>query len=220
MDISFLTTGRSKKNRRLLNDMKIRKEFEKEQKEKLKKEQRYEQMNTPGFLIPKPIENKYAKIVEETPLMKQGIIPSHPESVSFVGGSGSGKSTVLAYMLLNFYKDYFSEIHLFAFTGESDDTFKVLKIKKNKIYTTDLIEKLDEVLDKQKSLVESKSFNKTKPVLLILEDITSSKKFLRSQACIRAFTLGRHLNASIWACSHKYTALPPVCRLKIGRAHV
>lgn len=163
------------------------------------------------ILIPKP-SKKNKKKIYETPLMKSGFIPSHPESVNIVGASGSGKSVVITWMLEKFYDNYFDEIYLFAFTGKSDSGFKNLKIKDENIYTEDMAAQLSSLFNKTKTNIEQKSFNKSPRILVILEDVSSSPKFIRSKVFTRAFTEARHLNISVWTASHKYKILSPVAR--------
>ena len=163
------------------------------------------------LLVPKPPkENK--KKVYETELMRSGYIPSHPESVNIVGASGSGKSVVITWMLKKLYKNYFNEIYLFAFTGKSDSGFKNLNIKDENIYTENLQENLAKLFSKSKKKIEESGFNKSPRILVILEDVSSSPKFIRSKIFTRAFTEARHLNISVWTASHKYKVLSPVAR--------
>ena len=204
------------KTRKIKNDMRIEKMMKaqeaKNKERQAAHEQRNARMNSPDFLIPKPIKNKHEKKIYENVVMKSGLIPSHPESVNFVGPSGSGKSVNLIYMYRNFYENYWHETYLFAFTGKSDDGFKNLDIPKNNIYTEDLEDNLNTIIDKQKKEVESVGFNKSKRLLIVLEDVSSSPKLIRSKVFTRLYTEVRHLNISVWSCSHKYKILSPVAR--------
>jgi hypothetical protein len=148
-----------------------------------------------------------------TPLMEQGVIPTTNESLVFLGGSGSGKTTNLLWLLSHDHlmpKSLFKEIYLFSFTGKADKSFETLKIDEEKVITKDLQKNLERIFETQKNKVESGT---REPVLIILEDITSSYKLIRSPIFTKLFTAGRHYFITLIAVAHKYTALSRVARL-------
>ena len=154
--------------------------------------------------------------VPDNPLMRAHIIPSHPESIFFVGTSGVGKTSLLCWMLDKpfMYKGFYDRIYLFSFSGKCDGMFDNLtEIEDGDVKTKDFEIELTKILDEQQEFIEENGFKASKKTLIILEDITSAPKFLRSAIFTRAYTMNRHLNVSVWSCGHKYKALSAVARL-------
>lgn len=154
-------------------------------------------------------------------LMKKGIIPSHPSSTMLIGGSGSGKTTCLLYMIKHLMKDcdgdrFFTaeNTYLFSFSGKSDPSFAHLGLDEDtNIFSEDLIDNLDMVIDEQREEVEAIGLKNAKIKLLIFEDVTGSKKFINSKNFTKSWIGLRHIGVSVISCSHKYSAISRVCRL-------
>jgi hypothetical protein len=166
-------------------------------------------------LIPHPISNGSSggKKPPSTPMQDAGVIPKVNENIVLLGETKSGKTTNLIWMLSKEYampKNLFKEIYLISSTAKSDKSFDVLNLDKDNTITTDLQEKLEEIFEKQKNAVEN---DIREPIMIILEDITSSYKLIRSPVMTKLFTAGRHYWITIVACAHKFTALSRVARL-------
>ena len=178
--------------------------------------------------------------IPQRPNMKDGIIPKHPSRVIFNGRSGSGKSNLIVSLLArpDFYgerverssrtaragkqkpKHYFDEIYLFSPTaGDMDDLPKHLLqhtplIKKHifKSFDEDVLFK---IMAKQEAIMKSKGgIDKAPKVLVILDDIQSNRKFLRSDAILKIFLMGRHFGISTWLAGQAFNLTPRSCRLQ------
>jgi hypothetical protein len=136
-----------------------------------------------------------------------------------VGRSGSGKSTVVNYMLTNknYLKGFFDHVYLFSPTAELDDLAKHLKLKKEYMITKPSEEKLNEILDKQDKLIKSEGIEKVgkkSKILIIFDDIISDPRFLKSDAMIKLATMGRHFLISSIINTQSYTKVPRAIRLQ------
>ena len=222
------------KNVRL--SMKLRKKMQRDEKKRIKEQKMdFEQkeikrevdindMNQDlSFLIPQKMESG-SVIRPDNVLMESRIIPSVNESVSIIGTTGSGKTNTLCWMLNNprMYKDFFDKVYLFSISGKCDDMFDthLKEVDDQDVITTNFDEKLKEILKKQKAFVEENDFCLSSKILIIFEDITSSKKLLKSKEFTTVMTMGRHLNITSWSCSHKYKSLPPVARLNSNHLYI
>lgn len=155
----------------------------------------------------------------QTPNMKDGIINKFPSMLLNVGRSGSGKSTVVAYLMRNkhFIGNFFDKVFLFSPTADVDDLTKILKIPKKRQITKPTEGDLDKILDDQKKLIENDGIKKTaknSKVLIILDDIISNHKFLKSDAMIKLATMGRHFLVSSIINTQSYTKIPRAIRLQ------
>jgi hypothetical protein len=151
--------------------------------------------------------------------MAKGIINRYPSMLLNIGRSGSGKSTVINYMLTNknFLKGFFDHVYLFSPTAELDDLAKHLKLKKEYMITKPSEEKLNEIIDKQDKLIKSEGIEKVgkkSKVLIIFDDIISDPRFLKSDAMIKLSTMGRHFLISSIINTQSYTKVPRAIRLQ------
>jgi hypothetical protein len=185
--------------------------------------------------IPKGARNGGLKIVpyktnkqqiKQRPLMKQGVIPTHPSSVIFNGRSGSGKSNLVVNLLTRpeFYgrtdrndekTHYFDLIFLFSPTAHGgDDLVRYLNLPEKRIFTDFDLNALDKILSTQENLIKQKGLLKAPKILLLLDDIQSDAQFLRSKQIKRIFIQNRHLNVSTWLCGQSFKLTPRSCRLQ------
>ena len=81
-------------------------------------------------LIVRPLSTKKSSL-PQTPYMERGIINKFPSMLLNVGRSGSGKSTVINYMMTTdkFLLNFFDKVYLFSPTAKLDDLAKHLKLK-------------------------------------------------------------------------------------------
>ncbi len=171
---------------------------------------------------PPPIKKDDLK---ERPLMSKDVIPRAQTSVLIVGGTGSGKTTSLIYLLTHpdMFGGYFDRIILFAHTGLSDPNFEYLSKSQNMDKSKDVITNTDEMIDKLAQILQEQKLevekhdgdkSKAKKLCLIFEDLSSNIKLMNSEPFIRAFTANRHFGLNVFACTHKLRMMSRVCRLQ------
>ena len=144
--------------------------------------------------------------------MKSGIVPKVNESSIFIGKSGSGKTNLLLYMMQEptlMPKELFDEVYLFSFTGKCDKSFSKM-VSPSNVFSDDLQKNLEDIFERQKQKVEA---GDGKPILFILEDITSSTKLIRSPIFTKLYTAGRHYLITIFSLCHKLTSCSKVARV-------
>jgi hypothetical protein len=154
--------------------------------------------------------------IKQRVYMKKLIIPKHPASVIFNGSSGSGKTNLLCTLLTkpHFYKGYFDEIHLFSPTGGTDDMFLHLDLQPDNIHMDMDPDDLADILSGRNDLIEKKGIDKVPKILLIFEDVQSSREFMKSRSFLQAFIANRHFGVSTWLCGQSFTKTPRACRLQ------
>lgn len=167
----------------------------------------------------KKLESRSTKF-KQTPFMKQGIIPKTPSSWVLIGGTGSGKSTALANILLNpdFMGNYFKPENSYCFghTCKSDDLWRThLKdqFPEDNIVDHDMDEILGNLIANRVLECDEKGPERTEPICVVFEDVTANRKLMNSPGFIKCFVQNRHYNITVLACAHKYKALTRVCRL-------
>tara|TARA_R110000796_G_scaffold87964_4_gene189403 strand:- start:710 stop:1474 length:765 start_codon:yes stop_codon:yes gene_type:complete len=174
------------------------------------------------ILIAKPREFDAKKKEDPklTSIMKEGIIPKHPFSICMTAPSGSGKSTLLLHMLEHpqFYGHYFDRknIHILSKTAKSDPLYRDVDVPKKNIHTSNFQSVLDTFIKKRARLVERKGKENTHPTLMIFEDSTNEKKFMKSKSFLDSFVLLRHYNVSIISVIHKLRSLERTARMSVG----
>ncbi len=172
------------------------------------------------------ITSKKSKI-KQRPLMAQGILPKHSSVSIFCGSQGSGKTNLLVSLLLRkeFYgkknsnskKGYFDEIILFTNSDDDmyDDLIKKGIIKKHLIKFNPSADDIQMVVDHQNAIIQkAKDISKTPKVLIIFEDIVSSRVLMRSQAFLECFIRPRHLNFSVWLLTQYLNIVPKSLRMQ------
>ena len=162
-----------------------------------------------------PFKTNKSKI-EITTNMKNGVICKHPASIIFNGKSGSGKSNLLLNMMTRpqFYKDYFDLVFFFSPSCKCDDLPKYLDLPDKRLFDTFDEKSMMNILDTQKDIIKKEGIDKSPKILIILDDIQSEQKFLRSKTILTLFIRNRHLNISTWVCGQSWTRLPRACRLQ------
>jgi septin family protein len=175
-------------------------------------------MNNNNILEVKPLETKKSSL-PQTEFMKSGIINKFPSMLLNIGRSGSGKSTVVNYMMTTekFLKGFFDKIYLFSPTAKLDDLALHLKLKDESLITKPTEAKLDEILTKQERLIKNHGIEKVgkkNKVLIIFDDIISNQHFLKSAAMLRLATMGRHYLISSIINTQSYTKVPRAIRLQ------
>lgn len=175
----------------------------------------FEELTYSGFNVQK-LESKSTKFPSND-AMDRNIILKHPFSLLNVGKSGSGKSTVVLFQLLNkdMYHNYFDEIFLFGRTILSDKLWDNIKIPKKNKFSNDLNENLNNLVKKMEN-ESKKGADKMKRRLIIFEDISAEKALMRDKKnnnLVKLFVQNRHWGCSVIANSHKYRNVLRICRL-------
>ena len=169
-------------------------------------------------LIVKPLSTKKSSL-PQSDYMNKGIINKFPSMLLNVGRSGSGKSTVINYMMTTdkFLLNFFDKVYLFSPTAKLDDLAKHLKLKDEFLITNPSEERLEKILSKQESMIKSQGIEKvgkSSKVLIIFDDIVSNQNFLKSSAMIKLATMGRHFLISSIINTQSYTKIPRAIRLQ------
>ena len=166
----------------------------------------------------KPIPTQKDDIVQPK-LALNGTIPRLTTSSIFVGKSGSGKSNLVANLLLNkhFYGDSFKHIFLISPTGLGDDIQKALKIPDACVVTdikNDAEPFLQRIYDHQTQQIEKHGVSKVPMILCIFDDIIGDTHFMNSSIFTACFIRCRHANMTTFLCSQHFKAVPKKCRLQ------
>lgn len=169
------------------------------------------------LIVKAPKTNK--KNLPQSPYMKRGIINKFPSMLLVVGRSGSGKSSVISYMAnnTNFIKGFYNHVYLFSPTAEIDDISKSLKIPKKNLIKNNFEEALLKILNTQERNIKNMGISRTgisNKVLVVLDDIISDPKFLKSDPMVKLATMGRHFLISSVINTQSYTKVPRVIRLQ------
>lgn len=165
------------------------------------------------FLDIRPVSVPAMEIPVPEAMAKIGL--RHPWSLTLYGGSRSGKSTVLYNILRNprMYAGYFDEEWLMAPTATLDDTLKSLKIKKERIISKNFAKGLEKYLKMCHDDVEKNGLLKAKKRHLWIDDATSLRRLMHSEAYSQSGTSGRHDGTSISYVVHKYKAQEHTARM-------
>jgi len=143
-----------------------------------------------------------------------GKIPKLPCRYLVSGQSGSGKSVLIANLLLkkDFYGGCFEHIYLISPTASMDTTYACLEIDSYHIFEpTPRV--LNAILETTKERVEQQGYRNT-ATCLIIDDCVSHHRFLNSPEFSRIFFQGRHHNISIFITTQAYHSVPKRCRLQ------
>lgn len=114
---------------------------------------------------------------------------------------------------------YFDKLYLFSPTaGTMDDLCKHLlshtPLEKKDIFNTFDESTLMKILDDQEKQIDEVGFAKSPRICIILDDIQSNAKFLRSETIKKIFIANRHLNTTTILCSQSFKLTPRSCRLQ------
>lgn len=151
---------------------------------------------------------------------------------AIIGPKGSGKSSIILSLLTSKkspYRKYFKNILLVSPTAKYDDKMKPLQEEveaeghywDNLTETTaeEITEALNMMNEEEKvrqSRSKSKAPKKKIQNLIVLDDVTHSFPTGRKPSKISSlFTNSRHLKASIWVITHKYTSMPTIFRNQV-----
>lgn len=130
------------------------------------------------------------------------------------GSTGSGKTVSICNILSkkSMLKGYFDKIIVFCLSP-CPMLEDCLQLDKKDIIQDDNPDNVKKILDKQKRLVEEKPFEEVPHVLLILDDIIQSRKFLRSNVIAELAFAATHSKISIFLATQSYMAVPREIRV-------
>lgn len=185
------------------------------------------------------VETKKSQIPQRQ-LMKLGIIPKHPKISIMTGPAGSGKTTLVANLLMKpqFYGASFEGMHIpkgqerkhqkdpikpkpyydhiILLIGSGDDMYDDLIDDGtiNQVIRNPKPSHVAQIIKTQEELLREAGGNimKTPKLLVICDDLMSNKKLMNSKPFSDLSIKNRHLNASIWYLSQYVNLVPKSIR--------
>ena len=139
------------------------------------------------------------------------------KTVCIIAKRNSGKSVLIKY-IVGQYKQNFDKIFLISPTEKINNFFtkdnfidsKCVYDEYNEDFINSLMKRMEIV---NKGFTEGIDNDKSKKVLLILDDCCSDSIFHQSKSLKQLFTRGRHLHISIILTQQSPNQVPPVCRI-------
>ena len=130
--------------------------------------------------------------VKKTPAQEIYAIPP-PGNTIIVGGTGSGKSTILASILNSpdMLKDYYDRIFLICLSPAPTITDAVKAIKKRDVYNTDNPLIVQRIYEDQMDTVKRKGFRAAPHICIIFDDVIQSPLFLKNDILRDIYFSGR-----------------------------
>lgn len=157
-------------------------------------------------LIVKPIDIKKTElapgIFQEFPL--------HPFCLYLPSSRGSGKTTLITYLITNPYKQFFNRIYLFSPTAKQDKAWKKIKLDENRIFDAYSDALFSEIVQDIKEHEDERA-------LIIIDDMTGTSIMTKNNALTQFLFRHRHIpnddtGTSIIIASHQYKAVSPNVR--------
>jgi hypothetical protein len=151
---------------------------------------------------------------DDYPAMKNRILP-RLGAFLIVGRSGSGKTVMMANLLKrkNMIHDFYDHIYIFCFSPSNLLLEHCPQIKEENIVRDDDPKILESILDAQKESIDSSGYKDAAKVLIILDDVIGSNKFMNSKPMKDLFFQGQNTKCAVWVCSQSYVKLPRSLRI-------
>lgn len=143
-------------------------------------------------------------------------VGKHPFRAQVSGSSGSGKTTLIRHLYDKCWADYFDKIYIFSPSINIDDTWKNLKKKPTKVFTTFEEHQIDNIIEGNEKIVENQGVDKAPKILIIVDDFASEKKATRSPVLRRVAFNTRHANISSLFCTQAYNKYDPDLRKNLS----
>jgi len=168
-----------------------------------------------------PIETRKDKI-KQPDASARDIIPRLTSNCLFVGASGSGKTTLLGNLVLekDYWAGWFDKIYIISPTAKTDDIQReigdIIEDKDEQIIDDMSIaaDKIQELMDEQRELIEAEGAHKAPQILLIYDDVVAEKDLLNADQFGKSFIMSRHFNFTTCLCTQSFTQAPRKCRLQ------
>jgi hypothetical protein len=148
---------------------------------------------------------------------KNNILPKLHCSYLVIGRSGSGKSNAVIHLIKSKSLLEGAFDFIFYFVGSLDDSFtKNIKIPDENVIKDFDLSKLQNIIDKQKSVIKKKgiaSASKSNSVLIVFDDILSQPRFLKSSLVLKLVTECRHYLITCMFNTQSYTKIPRTIRI-------
>ena len=162
---------------------------------------------------------------------------SLPTRSILLGPSGTGKTTVMANLLLNHYRGCFQRIYIWSPTLGVDRTWDIIKTycekelhqveSKHEKYYYDSYspEDMSKVIDTQFRVVEymkNQKYKQIYSICIIVDDFADTPTFVRNQNSLLTslFIKGRHGYISTLVSTQKFRCLSPIIRSQITECYV
>jgi hypothetical protein len=129
--------------------------------------------------------------------------------ICVIAKRGSGKSYLIKYMV-NQYKKDFSRVYVICPTEEVNHFYN--SITKPEYIFYKWSEEWINTLIKSVSKYKNENQDKTKQILLILDDLIADVRFSESDMLKRLFTRSRHINISVIIAQQSVRSIPLLCR--------
>jgi hypothetical protein len=177
------------------------------------------------------------KVTEfHTKQSKYKMVGSLPTRSVICAPSGSGKTVLLANMILDIYRDCFSRIYIFSPSIDVDHTWnpvkkyieqdmKLQETDDEKFYYSEYNpEALEEIISNQHKIIKyMKNQGQTKlyQILIIVDDFSDDPLFSRQSKLLHSlFTRGRHNMISTIVSTQKFNAISPIIRVNMTELFV
>jgi hypothetical protein len=157
-------------------------------------------------LVVKPIDMKYVDLAPGINPM----FPLHPFCLYIPSSRGSGKTTLIVYLITHPYLRFFNRIYIFSPTAKDDIAFKKIKLDESRIFTSYSDLAFSSVVEEIKSFEDERS-------LIIVDDMTGTSIMTKNNALTQFIFRHRHIpndyvGTSIIIASHQYKAVSPNLR--------
>jgi hypothetical protein len=160
---------------------------------------------------------------------KHKTVPNLPLRGVILAPSGSGKTVLLANLILKIYRDCFERIYVFSPSVNVDQTWEavkkyqadVMKVKESesdKLYYDHYTpEDLEKIIDTQAKIIlhmKKTKHSKLFSILVIVDDFADDPSFSRHSKLLHSlFTRGRHNSISTIVSTQKFTSVAPIIRV-------
>jgi hypothetical protein len=160
---------------------------------------------------------------------KHAIAPKLPLRSIILAPSGSGKTVLLANLILNVYKGCFERIFVFSPSVQLDQTWQavkdyqenIMKVKetpKETLYFDHYNpEDLQHIIDTQHKVIlnmKKRNLNNLYSILIIVDDFADDPSFSRHSKLLHSlFTRGRHSSISTIVSTQKFTSVGQIIRV-------
>lgn len=155
------------------------------------------------------------KIKEDPELKKRNELipyplPKHKQHMLICGGTMSGKTNLIANLLIKFYKNQFDRVYVFSPSYYGDILPQVIKLPKDQVFETYSDSKLKEIMDYQKKQIKK---GKPEHSLIIFDD--NQHSFKTSRILEDFLSKARQYNLTVWVVCQYLKAVPPKVRSQI-----